>query len=243
MLIATPISVWIAGEEAFALMATLGVLAQAGATLAALARGWSLRRILAGAGLILVGAWLVEAIGSTTGFPFGSYTYTDALQPQVGSVPLLIPLAWLMMLAPAWAVAEGILADSRGRLGRRYAPVHAGLAGLAFTAWDLYLDPQMVARHLWVWDRPGGYFGIPWVNFLGWWMAATLLTLLIRPDRLPRMRLIVIYSLTWAFQAVGLGIFWGQPGPAAAGFAGMGVFVVWSWIRQTRRHAASIAYR
>jgi uncharacterized membrane protein len=147
-------------------------------------------------------------------------------------VPLVIALAWFMMLVPAWAVAEVILARHRENLGSWYALLHAALAGAAFTAWDLYLDPQMVAHGLWAWDGPGGYFGIPWINFMGWWLAATLLTLLIRPRSLPRWRLRVIYTLTWAFQAVGLGLFWNQPGPALVGFLSMGIFVIWAWRRE-----------
>jgi len=232
VLIATPISQWLFGVEAFPLMATLGVLAQAAATLLALVNGWPTSRILRALGVVFGGAWAVEALGSATAFPFGAYRYTDALQPQLADVPLLIPLAWFMMLIPAWAVAETILAGQQKRLGRWYAPLHAILAGAAFTAWDLYLDPQMVTRELWVWEQPGGYFGIPWMNFLGWWLAATLLTLLMRPTGLPRVRLMVIYALTWAFQAVGLGVFWGQPGPALAGFTSMGIFVMWAWRKE-----------
>jgi putative membrane protein len=229
VLIATPISIWLVGEDSFVLMAALGVIVQGAATLFALISGWPTGRVLGAVATVFGGAWVVEALGSATGFPFGAYEYTDALQPQLAGVPLIIPLAWLMMLVPAWAVAEAILARSHERLGRWYAPLHAAVAGAAFTAWDLYLDPQMVAHELWIWEEPGGFFGIPWINFVGWWLAAILLTLLIRPKRLPHQRLMVIYTLTWAFQAIGLGIFWGQPGPAAIGFLGMGVFVVWSW--------------
>jgi putative membrane protein len=233
LLIATPISMWIGGAGLFPLMATLGVLAQTGVTLMTLAGTWSLARIAKVMVVVLIGAWGVEELGLVTGFPFGRYTYTQALQPQLAGVPLLIPLAWLMMLPPAWAAAEAILAGWQERLGIWYALLQAVLAGLAFTAWDLYLDPQMVSRGLWVWGhRLAGYFGIPWSNFIGWWLSATLLTLAVRPLRLPRARLLAIYSLTWAFQAIGLGIFWGQPGPALAGLIGMGMWVVWAWYKE-----------
>lgn len=229
LLIATPISIWLVGEDKFPLMAVLGVMAQGAATLFALISGWPTGRVLGAAATVFAGAWVVEALGSVTGFPFGAYDYTDSLQPQLAGVPLVIPLAWFMMLVPAWAVAEAILARPQERLGRWYAPLHAAVAGAAFTAWDLYLDPQMVARELWIWDNPQGYFGIPWINFVGWWLAGSLLTLLIRPKALPHRRLMVVYTLTWVFQAIGLGIFWGQPGPAVVGFLGMGLFVGWSW--------------
>jgi putative membrane protein len=232
LLIATPIGTWLAGDDMFPLMATFGVLAQAAATFIALASDWPGGRVLVALAVVSGGAWAVEALGSASGFPFGAYDYTGALQPQLAGVPVVIPLAWFMMLVPAWAVSEAILAGHREKLGGWYATLHAVLAGVAFTAWDLYLDPQMVARGLWVWNYPGGYFGIPWMNFVGWWLAATLLTLLIRPRRLPRRWLMVIYTLTWAFQAIGLGVFWGQPGPALVGFLSMGIFVIWAWRKE-----------
>ncbi|NDJ78088.1 MAG: carotenoid biosynthesis protein [Chloroflexi bacterium] len=229
VLIATPIAGWVAGDATFPTMASLGVVAQASVTLMALAGVWPVARLVRAVLIVVTGTWAVEALGIATGFPFGHYEYTDALQPQAAGVPLLIPLAWLMMLPPAWAAAGALVpnvSDWRGRIA------FAMLSGLAFTAWDLYLDPQMVERKLWVWNQGGAYFGIPLVNFVGWWTTATLLTLLIGPDQLPRLPLLAIYTLTWAFQAVGLGVFWGQPGPALAGFAGMGVLVWLAWRKE-----------
>lgn len=234
VLIGTPISLWVAGHGVFPAMATLGVLAQAAATLLALAGGWTRLRMGWALLVVLGGTWGIEVLGSTTGFPFGHYAYTPALQPQLGGVPLLIPLAWLMMLGPAWAVAETVLAGVEDRLAGGYGLVHALLAGAAFMVWDLYLDPQMVAHGLWRWDQPGGYFGIPWLNYLGWWLSASLLTLIMRPTHVPRRPLLVVYTMTWAFQAVGLGLFWGQPGPALVGLVSMGAFVVWAWSRELR---------
>ena len=104
------------------------------------------------------------------------------------------------------------------------------VSALAFTAWDLFLDPQMVGWRLWVWDRRGGYFGIPWVNFFGWALASGTMTAIIRPDPNEVCPLWLIYSITWLLQTVGLGIIWKQPGPAVCGFFGMGAVVVWSWM-------------
>jgi putative membrane protein len=179
--------------------------------------------------VIAVFTWAIELLGSTTGIPFGKYSYTQAVQPQLFGVPLIIPLAWAMMLFPAWAVSQAILQPHQSRLGRSYPLLFAALSGLAFTAWDLYLDPQMVWRGLWQWQSAGGYFGIPWSNYLGWWVASSLLTLIIRPRNLPVAPLLMIYTLTWLFQAIGLGVFWGQAEPALTGFAGMGLFALWAW--------------
>lgn len=237
VLVGTPVVLWLVGEGPFPRAVTLGVLAQAAATLFALACSWPVRRLVGVAAVILPATWAVEKVGVTTGWPFGHYAYTGALQPQLAGIPILIPLAWLMMLASAWAVAGAILPKRPAGSGWWYRLRFAALSGLAFTAWDLYLDPQMVARRFWLWDEPSGYFGIPWLNYLGWWCSATLLTLIVMPGprELPRLRLMIIYSLTWLLQVLGLGLFWGQWGPALCGFAAMGGFAILGWRREMRR--------
>lgn len=222
VLIATPIGLWVIGESSLPYTVTLGVLANVALAISALAFRWSARRIAITVISVIGFTWLAEFIGSQRGFPFGAYHYTDILQPQIGHVPLIIPLAWLMLLPSAWAVSEAYLAPYPKL---QHPLIMAILSGAAFTAWDLYLDPQMVAKNLWLWDQAGGYFGIPWQNYLGWWGVSSLLTLILRPHNLPHRPLLLIYALTWLFQAVGLGLFWGQPWPALVGFIAMGAFI------------------
>ena len=45
------------------------------------------------------------------------------------------------------------------------------LGAAALTAWDLFLDPQMVGEEFWVWARRGLYRGIPLTNFAGWFLT------------------------------------------------------------------------
>jgi hypothetical protein len=56
-----------------------------------------------------------------------------------------------------------------------------------------------------------------------------LITAVVRPHRLPQRPLLVIYTLTWLIETVGLILFWGLYGPAMAGCVGMGVFVAVAW--------------
>ena len=106
---------------------------------------------------VLAIAWLAEFIGHSTGLPFGRYTYSEVLRPQIGGVPIQIPAAWLMMLPPAWAAGtavcgKGLPTDSASRWKQRASL--SLVSGLAFTAWDLFLDPQMVAWGVWQWETP-----------------------------------------------------------------------------------------
>ncbi len=230
-MIAIPIMSWVIGNAVLPWGVLISVILLVSAVLGVLRQAWGSVRTLRMAAIILPVAWLIEWLGSTTGFLFGHYHYTNLLQPQLGHVPLLIPLAWLMMLPPAWAVAAVIM---RGRTGLWFILISA----MAFTAWDLFLDPQMVNWGYWVWDGnplgAGSYFGIPWLNFLGWLVSAVLLTFLVQPKHIPVQPLVLIYVITWILQTIGQLFFWHMPGPALTGFFAMGSLLILALASATR---------
>lgn len=116
----------------------------------------------------------LECLGVATGFPFGKYHYTERLGPLfLGLAPYSIPLSWFQMLYPSAIIAGRTLVGRSEYKGRWWQA--ALLGGAVMTAWDLALDPVMVFRQHWTWDQPGGYFGIPWQNYLGWWLTASLI--------------------------------------------------------------------
>src|SRR5690606_13300745 len=94
-MVALPILLWTVGSAALPWAVAWNVVALAVTSLAALLHEWPVAFVIRSAMVVMLGAWLVEYVGSTTGLPFGAYQYTDTLQPQIGGVPLLIPLAWL----------------------------------------------------------------------------------------------------------------------------------------------------
>jgi uncharacterized membrane protein len=156
---------------------------------AAASRGWR-----TGAGLlVLVVAVAVafEAVGLATGVPYGTYTYSDALGPTLLGVPLLVPLAWLMMGWPSWVVGARLA----GRLpSPRQRPVRIAAAAGVFAAWDVVLDPQMVQAGYWTWAQPSpglpGIDTVPLTNLAGWLVAGlvlmALLDLLVRRTAVAR---------------------------------------------------------
>ncbi len=112
---------------------------------------------------------LLESLGVATGYVYGPYHYTDSLGPKfLGLVPYLVPLAWFMMMYPSLVIADRLLpaqADWKSETLRRLAA--AALGGVIMTAWDLSLDPLMVASNHWVWDIQGVYFGDTFAKLLG----------------------------------------------------------------------------
>jgi putative membrane protein len=115
-------------------------------------------------------SWGFEQAGVATGFVYGPYHYTDKLGFKLGHVPLLIPLAWFMMIYPSYVITS-LLAEGRATSARTSLLRSAWLSllgALVMTGWDLPMDPKMVADGHWVWTEGGPYFGVPLRNFAGW---------------------------------------------------------------------------
>jgi uncharacterized membrane protein len=126
--------------------------------------------------LVAVAAIAFEAVGLATGFPYGTYRYSDALGPTLLGVPFLVPLAWLMMAWPSWVLAERL---SRPVRAARRSAVRIGAAAGVFAAWDVVLDPQMVQAGYWTWAHPQpglpGIDTVPLTNLAGWLLAGLVL--------------------------------------------------------------------
>jgi putative membrane protein len=219
-----PILLWTIGTRILPTAVTVTTLLLALTSASLCWHVWGWQATVWRVGLIALATWAVEWLGASSDFPFGAYHYTPVLQPQLMGVPLLIPFAWLMLLPASWAVAARIA-------GKWHGLTFVLLSGLALTAWDLFLDPQMAHWNLWQWEQPGAYFGIPLQNYLGWWLTASIVTVLVRPAPLPFLPLLAIYGATWFFQSGGLIFIFGLPGAGLVGCLGMGSLLAWASYR------------
>ncbi len=182
---------------------------------------------------------LFESVGVATGWVYGPYHYTEKLGPRfLGLVPYLIPVAWFMMSYPSFVIAERLAPEGAGRWQRVLAV--AALGGLAMTAWDVIMDPIMVAGGHWVWDVDGAYFGIPLQNFWGWWLTvftSYALYLIARgrqakPREAGFDRLAVLSYLVTALGMIGGSLVNGAGDLALIGFFAMMPWAVMGWARQ-----------
>ncbi|MEO3873439.1 carotenoid biosynthesis protein [Nonomuraea sp. B12E4] len=196
------------------------------------AYAWGPRRAVAAFGAAVLTGYAAELIGVLTGFPFGGYRYSGVLWPQVGGVPVVVALAWGGMGLAAYAVAAAV-APAGG-----WARVCAGAGAL--TAWDLFLDPQMVRLGLWTWAEDGSYRGIPLTNFAGWLLVSALVMLAVGrvsgeagPDR----GLLALYTVMAVMETVAFAAVFDPPDPlvAVAGGITMGAFAAPAWRRSWRR--------
>ncbi len=120
----------------------------------------------------------VETLGVHTGFPFGSYRYTDALSPVLpGGVPLPVIFAWLTIIIAvrSLTIRPPLLVGSR-------LSISIVISALFATLLDLVLEP--VAFHIeryWIWLAPGNmaYYGVPLMNFVAWFVVSLVLLSLV----------------------------------------------------------------
>ncbi|GAB2474208.1 carotenoid biosynthesis protein [Streptosporangium sandarakinum] len=211
------------------------ILLAAGAVVFA-ARAHTFPRAVAAFAAAVLSGYAAEWIGIRTGLPFGPYHYTGVLRPQLGSVPVIVALAWGGMGLAAHATAAAVFpaATAYGRAAR----VATGAAAL--TAWDLFLDPQMLRLGLWVWHDGGPYRGVPLSNFAGWLLVSALVMVLIDvivADPAARSAgLRSVYAVMAFMETVGFAAVFDPPDRlvAATGGACMGVFAVLAWWRGRR---------
>lgn len=183
---------------------------------------------------------LFECVGVATGWVYGPYHYTDKLGAKfLGLVPLLIPVAWFMMTYPSYVIARRLIpAIQNGWVWRLSV---AALGAVIMTAWDLAMDPMMVAGGHWVWEQPGAYFGIPLQNYSGWWLTTFITFFLFlsigqifaegntSTDRYTHLAI-------WSYAITGLSSLladfeFGLDGPALVGIFAILPWVVLGWLR------------
>ncbi|WP_088893615.1 gamma-carotene 1'-hydroxylase CruF [Leptolyngbya ohadii] len=153
------------GGVAYMLLATIAVAVFAYRTL-------NLRNLLTFM-LPAVGISLTsELLGTSTGFPFGHYSYLSGLGYKIaGLVPFTIPLSWFYLGFSAYVLARAALGVGKSTEYGWLRQIGAVVLGsLMLTSWDFVLDPAMsqTALPFWYWHTPGAFFGMPYQNFAGW---------------------------------------------------------------------------
>jgi putative membrane protein len=103
---------------------------------------------------------IIEGFGVLSGFPYGSFFYTDLTGFKLfGVVPWTIAFAFIPLLL-------GIFVIILNYFKTLWKVVL--LTALLLMCVDLVLDPVYVYLGIWIWITPGIYYGVPLSNFGGW---------------------------------------------------------------------------
>lgn len=128
------------------------------------------------AALALAVGWFAEQMGSSRGWFFGHYTYTDVLGATLGDVPMVIPMMWFALTLLGYVMACLILwrQPVLAAPGWVTGGLTAWLAALIVTAFDLGADPYFVfVLEAWIMEKKdGGWFGETLQGFVGWMLIA-----------------------------------------------------------------------
>lgn len=120
-------------------------------------------------GIVFAVAMIFEMLSIHTGFPFGFFTHSNVFGFKVFEVPLLVGVAYAGNAYLAWITACILLnkADKDHSItGLIGVPV---IAAFIVSALDATYDPGgSTFAQYWSFNNPGGYFGVPVSNFIGW---------------------------------------------------------------------------
>ncbi len=119
--------------------------------------------------VILSVSYGIELIGLNTGFPFGSYAYTDVLKPVIFGVPLAITFAWLSVALSSYMISVLIFPPGS-------AAGTCFIASAIILAVDILLEPfASFINGFWIWEAGE----IPIQNFISWFAAGFVFCILI----------------------------------------------------------------
>ena len=148
------------------------VVAAAGIVIAACvgvaALGW--RAVLTFLAITVPVTLTIENVGVATGLPFGRYHFAaDQFTLWIGRVPLLVPMLYFGVGLLCWLIADVLV-------GRHRLLLHPLAAAGLMVLWDAGMDPGFsTIGHVWVWHEGGVFFGVPLLNFLGWFMTTWIM--------------------------------------------------------------------
>ena len=125
--------------------------------------------------------WFAEQMGSSRGWFFGHYTYTDVLGPRLLDVPLVIPMMWFALTYAGYVISNLIVWQSAvdGAPGLGHAAMLSFLAAMIVTAFDLGVAPSFeYTLKAWIMAKTdGAWSGETVQGFYGWVFVAFLIVL------------------------------------------------------------------
>ncbi|KQY82267.1 hypothetical protein ASD24_16640 [Paenibacillus sp. Root52] len=179
--------------------------------------------------IIWLGGMGIEWLGVHTEWPFGEYAYSDYFGIHLFNVPVTLGFAWIAVVGNS-AILSGGGSTWSGKL------IRAVKTGFWAIVLDLVLDPVAHARGFWHWGAGGGFYGVPWSNYVSWFIMGAFLSLFLPAmpgDRSTLLRAKWLYQLFILLFGV-LALKEGITGSFVIALAGV-LLAEGSWLYDSRR--------
>jgi putative membrane protein len=148
-------------------------------------------------------AYIIETIALRTGFPYGTFTYTEHLGYKLfGTTPWTVPFGWVPLIIASWTLAWRYTSS----ITHRFILTIGTLVTI-----DLILDPAAVSLGFWKYAHPGLWGGVPYTNFLGWMLSGFVGCLILHAftkQQQPSHANARLWLLTGFLPAIGTVVLW-----------------------------------
>jgi putative membrane protein len=105
-----------------------------------------------------------EFIGTKTGLIFGDYAYGETLGFQIGDVPLIIGVNWLILVYSSAAIVNYFLEKS-------HVVLKSIISATLMVGLDFFIEPVAMKYDFWSWANDI----IPIQNYIAWFIIAFFL--------------------------------------------------------------------
>lgn len=107
--------------------------------------------------------FIIEAIGTETGYIFGRYVYGSTLGVKLFNVPLIIGFNWVLVIIGGINIAKRFVKNEL---------LIAFITGLLAVMFDFLLEPVAVMFDYWTWENNI----IPIQNYIAWFVISFILS-------------------------------------------------------------------
>ena len=133
-----------------------------------------------------------EIIGSKYGLIFGGeyrYDSKSTPGPMIYNIPLIIPIVWSGLIYMGLNYSSFINNAMITVVSFQKVIPLIILAGFLLVVLDMVLDPIAVDENRWSWVNPGTYYGVPLLNFFGWFLTVTMILFIFFSIHIPTIDL------------------------------------------------------
>lgn len=118
--------------------------------------------------LFLLGSTAIgfETLSIYTGFPYSTFEYGNNFGYKLFNVtPWTVFFGWTPLVIATTSLAM--------RITKKYTAIIL-ISALLLVIFDLVFDPIATAETFWIWDSTGLYYGVPFQNFIGWFITGLI---------------------------------------------------------------------